>query len=71
MDSITVPGATIKTLHHAFLAEYKGGIWPVDVILVAGLNDILKGATAEDAMEDIQSFQKSVLGLKRDPNREI
>ena len=43
VDTIAIPGGTITSLMRAFLAElgpYRG---PVDVILVAGLNDVIRG----------------------------
>jgi len=38
IDYITIPGATVKDLHHAFLSEYGNVHRPIDVLLVAGLN---------------------------------
>ena len=42
VDMIGIPGATIKMLHHAFMAEFKDSNRPVDVLLVGGLNDVLR-----------------------------
>ena len=63
IDYITIPGATVKDLHHAFLAEYGNVHRPIDVLLVAGLNDVLKGATVQQIMKDIEDFKESVRSL--------
>ena len=63
IDYITIPGATVKDLHHAFLAEYGNVHRPIDVLLVAGLNDVLKGATVQQIMQDIEEFKESVRSL--------
>ena len=53
IDFITIPEATVRELEHAFMAEYGNVHRPVDVLLVPGLNDILRGATDSEIMEDI------------------
>ena len=50
------------TINHAFFAEYKNVFRLVDVLLAAGVNDVLCGNTAEQILADIirlkgQSFQ--------------
>ena len=67
IDYITIPGATIKDLHHAFISEFSGVYRPVDVLLVGGVNDVLQGRTAEQVLSDILNFKKSVLSLNQDP----
>lgn len=56
LDYITIPGATVKELHHAFRAEYGNIHRPVDVILVAGLNDISRVSSADKIIRDIIDF---------------
>ena len=63
IDYITIPGATIKDLHHAFLAEYGNVHRPIDVLLVAGLNDVLKGSTSDQILKDMEAFKESVRNL--------
>ena len=53
----------MKDLHHAFLAKYGNVHGPIDVLLVAGLNDELKGATVQQIMQDIEDFKESVMSL--------
>ena len=60
VDYLSIPGATISTLHHALLAEYGRAKTPVDICLIAGLNDILRDRTAEKVMKDILAMRKSV-----------
>ena len=57
IDYITIPGAYIKDLHHAFMAEFKGVYRPVDVLLVGGVNDVLRGLTAGQILQDILNFK--------------
>jgi len=66
VEQLTIPGATVRILHHAFLAEYEFGDLPVDVLLVAGLNDLLRGSSVDQLMQEIQNFKMDVLNLKRD-----
>ena len=41
MEFVGIPGGTVKSLHYAFCCEYSNQDIIVDVLLVAGLNDIL------------------------------
>ena len=41
MEFVGIPGGTVKSLHPAFCCEYSNQDIIVDVLLVAGLNDIL------------------------------
>ena len=63
IDYITIPGATVRELEHAFMAEYSNVHRPVDVLLVGGLNDILRGATDSEIIEDISHFRNSVKSI--------
>ena len=63
IDYQTIPGATVRELEHAFMAEYGNVHRAVDVLLVAGLNDILRGATDHEILEDIQHFRDSVKSI--------
>ena len=73
IDYITIPGATVRELEHALMAEYSnvyravdmlhvGGLndvlrGAVDMLHVGGLNDVLRGATDSEIMEDIWVFR--------------
>ena len=63
IDYITIPGATVKDLHHAFLAEYGNIHRPVDVVLVAGFNNIIRGSSADEIMKDIIDFNGTVSNI--------
>ena len=41
LDQISVPGGRLLDLRRAFLAEYSGHPLPIDVLVVAGYNDVL------------------------------
>ena len=55
--------ATIKTLHHALLAEYESAYRPIDVLLVSELNDISWGRTVDQGISDIESLVSAVMDL--------
>ena len=64
VDYISIPGGTIDTLIHAFMAEYGGTRTPVDVLLVCGLNDLRdEKKTAEDIMKSIQRLAVRVRNM--------
>ena len=60
-DYITIPGATIDELTHAFMMEYRDFRFPVDVILVAGYADILDGRSRDAIIESYSQFTRAVL----------
>ena len=45
VDWITIPGATIDQLSYAWRLDYLQEVRPQRVLLVAGLNDLIKGGT--------------------------
>lgn len=61
VDQVGVSGARIEELEHAFMAEYYRLRRPYDVLVVSGYNDLLKGRSPEDILEDLRSFKKNVL----------
>ena len=65
VDIIGIPGATIKMLHHAFMAEFKNSYRPVDVLLVGGLNDVMRGRSLDKIKRDLTNFKRDVTSLKR------
>ena len=52
-----IPGATVRELEHAFMAEYSNVYRAADMLHVGGLNDVLRGATDSEIMEDIWDFR--------------
>lgn len=57
IDWVTVPGGTVPTLHHAWFADYYKSKQPMRVLLVAGINDLMKGGS-------MSSLTNSILKLK-------
>ena len=55
----------MKSLHHAFCCEYSNQDTIVDVLLVAGLNDILNDTEPGDIIEEMRRFRASVYGKKK------
>ena len=64
LDSVEVPGATIRELLHAFLAEYQFHWCPLDVILCGGLNNLLQGHSNGAIIEELAEFKEMVLGQR-------
>ena len=65
IDYISIPGATIRDLHHAFRVEYGNTHRSVDVILCSGLNDVIDGSTSDQIMNDVDiyDFSKTVRSI--------
>ena len=47
IDWVTISGGTIADLTHAFTVDYKKQHRPMRILVAAGLNDILRGATRD------------------------
>ena len=60
VEEITIPGGTIDDLRHAFEAEYSNSYRCVDVLLVCGLNDVLRNRTMEQILISYKDLQESV-----------
>ena len=60
MDWVTIPGAKVEDLLVAWRAEYSRVSRPMRVLLVAGLNDLIKGGDYESLTMDIKRFQDNV-----------
>ena len=56
IDYCTIPGAKIQDLYLAYREEYLRSENPLDVILVAGLNNLNKGEEENQVMERIREF---------------
>ena len=57
-DYISIPGATIDTLTHAFRLDYVEKVHPkpLDVVIVAGYNDMINGYTRQSIMDSFSRF---------------
>ena len=51
-DYLTISGATLKTIFHAFQLEYSHHTMPMDVVVIAGYNNLLKNQ-GRDVIFDI------------------
>ena len=62
MDYITIPGANIETIKNAFRMDYvEKPAKPLDVAVVAGYNDLVKGHTRDFILEKL--YKLSEMGL--------
>ena len=63
IDYLTIPGARISALINAFLLEYLTNPLPknMDVVLVAGYNDLVEGYARDYIIEKIYNFADLVL----------
>ena len=60
VDWITIPGAKIEDLLYAWRLDYHREPRPMRVLLVAGLNDLIKGGTKESVINEIKRFKVNV-----------
>ena len=59
-DYVTIPGAKIVHLHKAFMSEYGTVTIGMDIVLVAGLNDVARGHTRNYIMQCITDLRRAV-----------
>ena len=64
MDEIMIPGSRVRNLMHAFQAEYGGIRRPVDIVLVAGINNILDGQQPGEVMFEIKEFHREAMRIR-------
>lgn len=60
VDYCTIPGATIKSLMDAWWVDYHRYTQAMDILLVAGLNNICKGDSDNEVMRQIKNFANTV-----------
>ena len=60
VDWLTIPGATIADLLFAWRLDYHREPHPMRVLLVAGLNDLLKGGDFQSVREQIKRFKINI-----------
>ena len=62
IDMLGIPGATVRDLAHAFNAEYGGLNSPCDVLLVSGLNNLMREhQDVNMIIEEMEEFKHDVL----------
>ena len=60
VDWLTIPGGKIADLDLAWRRDYDFEVRPMRILLVAGVNDLMRGGTRQTVMEAIRHFKKSV-----------
>ena len=60
-EYVTIPGARVEVLQQAFRIEYEVETRGIDVLLVAGLNNLLKGEKGEELMYKLCNFRDTVM----------
>ena len=60
VDWLTIPGGKIADLDYAWREDYHREVRPMRILLVAGLNDLMRGGTRQTVMEAIRHFQEVV-----------
>ena len=60
MDWLTIPGATIRELSYAWRLDYHKEPRPQRVMLLAGLNDLIKCGGPDQSKEHVIDFEEQV-----------
>ena len=60
IDWLTSPGATIQALEYMFRLDYHHETRSMDILLVAGLNNVLRGENDDKIMARLHSFYEVV-----------
>ena len=60
VDWLTIPGATLEQLMYAWRLDYHKEARPMRVLLVAGLNDLIKGGDADQLKDMIGRFKTNI-----------
>ena len=73
VDYITIPGANIEDLMHAFRLDFeqKHHTKPMDVLIVAGYNDLVDNHGRDYIMYRYKEFVKLVMGLGKEMHPNI
>ena len=67
-DYVTIPGATLETIFHAYKLEYSHHTKPVDLFVVAGYNDLVRNYGRDHIVHTIKNFVEYVRGLDNEDN---
>jgi len=65
VDVISIPGANLKVLQHALSAEFGGLNRPIDVLIVAGINDVLENIPLEEIVMRYMKIRAWVRGQNK------
>ena len=65
VDWLTIPGATLKELSYAWRLDYHKEPRPQRVMLVAGLNDLIKCGDVDQFKEEVLRFEAQVVAQNR------
>ena len=68
VDYVTIPGATLQTIFHAFKTEYSYHTRPMDIFVVAGYNDLVRNISRDVIFDQIKNFTEYVLTLSNEEN---
>lgn len=60
VDWLTIPGATIRELAYAWRLDYQNEARPQRIMLIAGLNDLIKGGNLEQFKVQVLEFEERV-----------
>ena len=63
IDFLTIPGASVIHLRHAWNVEYRkpSSKIPVDVLLLAGTNDLMQSSNATNVQSVLSDMQGCIL----------
>ena len=67
-DYVTIPGATLDEIFHAFKLEYSYHTKPMDVFVIAGYNDLVRNHSRDMIVNTIKEFVDYVHGLTNEDN---
>ena len=65
MDWVTSPGATIQSLLEMWKLDYHDEKRPMNICIVAGLNNVIKGDSNDDIIAHIKHFYAEVVEESR------
>lgn len=68
VDYVTVSGATLETLLHAFKLDYSSHTRPMDIVVVAGYNDLVRQHSREFIVSIFEKFITFVHGKSVNPD---
>ena len=60
VDSISIPGGILRDVRHAVYSEYGEVNRPVDLLVVAGLNDIARGLKRRRDVDTMEHFANKI-----------
>ena len=60
VDWVTLPGASLRELEFAWSVDYHHQATAMRILLVAGLNDLIRGGSRHSVMQDIERFKQTV-----------